>query len=503
MPTLAGMSSNQVRFVCADQLGPHFDDQGPILMAEVLTPFRARRYHRQKAHLILSALRHRKAELGDRVDYRTGDSYREVLTGVDFEVVNPTSYGLRSLLESLGATQTITVLPSRGFVTSETDFAQWAKNKAGKRLLMDSFYRDRRQATGILMSPGPDGGLVPEGGKFNFDHDNRQPPPKNQDTLGAEPAWFATEDDIDAEVREYLDVLEKQGDISFVGVDGPRIFPATRQEAVQALDHFMTHRLAGFGPHEDAAMTGDWAMSHSLLSPAMNMGLLDPREVIDAALDAYRQGRAPLESVEGFVRQIMGWRDWVWHLYWHFGPDFVNSNALGHVNPLPEAFATLDPSGVTSRCLSQVLGEVRDRGWSHHINRLMVLGSWALQRGVNPRELNDWFVDVFVDGTPWVMPANVVGMSQYADGGKVATKPYTSGGSYISTMTNYCTSCAFSPKVRLGDTACPLTAGYWSFLADSEGALRGNHRMAQPLAGMRRLIDIEEVVHQEKHRTQW
>jgi len=354
-----------------------------------------------------------------------------------------------------------------------------------------------------LMAPAPDGSLMPEGGQFNFDHDNRQPPPKGQDTLGVTPAWFPIEDDIDREVREYLDFLEQRGDVSFIGVDGPRLFPATRDEALAALAHFVDHRLAHFGPHEDAAMVGDWAMAHSLLSPAMNLGLLDPREVIDRAVQSYHDGHAPLASVEGFVRQIMGWRDWVWHLYWHLGPDFANNNVLSHTEALPEAFAELDPGAVSSRCLAQVLGEVRDRGWTHHINRLMVLGSWALQRGVNPRQLNDWFIDAFVDGTPWVMPANVVGMSQYADGGQVATKPYTSGGSYISTMTNYCQGCVFSPKVRLGPTACPMTAGYWSFLHRSESALRGNHRMAQPLAGMRRLSDLEQVIEQERHRTQW
>ncbi len=497
------MSKTVPRWLCADQLGPHFDDGGPILIAEVLSPLRTRRYHRQKAHLILSALRHRVRELGDRVDYRRGDTYHEVLAGVDLEVVNPTSYGLRSLVQDLGKNRRVSVLPSRGFVTSEEDFAAWAATRSGKRLLMDTFYRERRQALGILMTLGPDGKVMPEGGQFNFDHDNRQPPPKGQDSLGVTPAWFPAEDDIDREVREYLGFLEQRGDVTFVGVDGPRLFPATRPEALSALDHFIEYRLPDFGPHEDAAMVGDWAMAHSLLSPALNLGLLDPREVVDKAVARYHQGEAPLASVEGFVRQIMGWRDWVWHQYWHWGPDYVNNNVLAHTEPLPQSFAALDPSALQSRCLSQVISEVRERGWTHHINRLMVLGSWALQRGINPRELNDWFIDAFVDGTPWVMPANVVGMSQYADGGQVATKPYTSGGSYLSSMTNYCQGCVFSPKVRLGPTACPMTAGSWAFLERSESTLRGNHRMAQPLAGMRRLSDIEQVVEQEKHRTQW
>lgn len=503
MPTLATMPGERKRWLLADQLGPHFDDGGPLIIAEVLSPFRARKYHRQKAHLILSTLRHRVAELGDRVDYRRGSSYRDVLTGTELEVINPTSYGLRSLVSALQGHATLQVLPSRGFVTTEQEFADWAAKKAGKRLLMDSFYRDRRTQLGILMTSDASGKPQPAGGQFNFDHDNRQPPPKNQETLGVPPAWFPVEDDIDQEVREYLDAGEARGDFSFVGDDGPRLFAASRAEALMALHHFLDHRLATFGPHEDAAMLGDWAMSHSLLSPAMNLGLLDPREVIDEAVKRYEQGLAPLASVEGFVRQIMGWRDWVWHLYWHLGPDFVQSNHLNHQAPMPEAFLALDGSQVRSRCVAQVLDELKVRGWTHHINRLMVLGSFALQRGINPQQLNQWFIDVCVDGTPWVMPANVVGMSQYADGGVVATKPYTSGGSYLSKMTNYCASCPFSPTLRVGEKACPMTAGYWAFLARSEPELRGNHRMAQPLAGMRRLLDITEVVSQEARRTQW
>jgi deoxyribodipyrimidine photolyase-related protein len=501
LPTLADMTQSAPRLLFADQLGPHFDDGVPVMMTEVLRPFRARRYHRQKAHLILSALRHKALELGDRVDYRKGETYTELLGGVDFSVVNPSSRRLRSLVKNLQTQATIEVLPARGFVTSEEDFGAWAATQKSGRLLMDNFYRARRNALGILMT-GPTGS-EPQGGRFNFDHSNREPPPKGQDTLGIVEPWYPTEDDVDDEVRDYLDFLEASGEVSFMGQDGPRLFPVTRGEALAALEHFVAHRLPHFGPHEDAAMTGDWAMSHSLLSPSMNLGLLDPREVINRALEAGEQGGIELASLEGFVRQIMGWRDWVWHLYWHLGEDFERANVLDHHRALPDFFHTLDAEAVTSVCLSHVLAEVNQRGWTHHINRLMVLGSWALQRGVNPQELNDWFIDAFVDGTPWVMPANVVGMSQWADGGVVATKPYTSGGSYLKKMTNYCSSCAFRPTERLGDKACPMTAGYWTFLHDHQELLATNHRMAKPLGGMRRLADIQQVVAQERLRTEW
>jgi deoxyribodipyrimidine photolyase-related protein len=298
--------------------------------------------------------------------------------------------------------------------------------------------------------------------------------------------------------------MERRGEATFIGADAPRAFAVTRAEALAVLEDFLDHRLELFGPYEDAAMPGDWSMAHSLLSVPMNLGLLDPREVIDAALARYYEGAAPLASVEGFVRQIAGWRDWVWHLYWHLGDDYVErSNYFDHTSGLPDAFATLNPELVTSRCVSQVLSEVRDRGWTHHINRLMVLGNHALQRGINPAQLNDWFIDAFVDGTPWVMPANVVGMSQHADGGQVATKPYLSGGSYLKKMTQYCQSCAFKPEVRVGDNACPFTAGYWAFLDRHRDLLGTNHRMAQPLAGLARLSDREEVVAQEARRAAW
>ncbi|MCF8549260.1 MAG: cryptochrome/photolyase family protein [Pontimonas sp.] len=496
------MSPDVPRILFADQLGPHFVEDQRVIIPEVLGPFRRRRYHRQKAHLILSALRHRAAEMGSTAELRRGETYHEVLSGVDASIVNPTSWGLRALVQDLEAGAAVEVLPSRGFVASEEEFGKWAGTQS-TRLLMENFYRHQRRETGILMAPGMNGEPEPEGGRFNFDHDNREAPPKGQETLGVAAPWYPTEDEIDQEVREYLDALEDSGDVSFLGADGPRLFPATRAEALDALEHFVTTRLATFGPHEDAAMQGDWAMSHSLLSPALNLGLLDPREVLERVEASYHQGAVDLASAEGFIRQVMGWRDWVWHLYWHLGADFVDSNYLGHREELPTWWSELDSTDIRSRCVGHVLDEVRTRGWTHHINRLMVLGSFALQRGFNPRALNDWFVDAFVDGTPWVMPANVIGMSQYADGGVVATKPYTSGGAYLNTMTNYCGSCAFKPTVRVGEKACPMSAGYWNFLHTQADALRGNHRMSKPLGGLTRLSDLEHVLEQESSRSEY
>ena len=484
---------DRLRWIFAGQLGEQFDDGGRMLLIEARSVFQRAPMHRAKAHLILSAVRHRAAELGDRVEFHQVETYGEVVNGrTDLEVIDPTSWGARKLVRGLGAE----ILPSRGFVTSEAEFAEWAGGRGGKRLVMEDFYRVVRQRTGLLMEGGS-----PVGGQWNYDKDNRSAPPKNAVSLGLPDPWWPDEDDIDAEVRADLDRWQAEGSVRLVGDDGPRRFAATGAEAASALEDFIVNRLSDFGPFEDATLTGDWTMAHSLLSAPMNLGLLDPRAVADAAAAEYTAGRAPLSSVEGFVRQIVGWRDYIWHLYWHLGEGYsAEHNALKATTPLPDAFLTLEAAAIEANCLSQTIGGVREHGWAHHIQRLMIIGNWALQRGYDPKQLNDWFIGMFVDGTPWVMPANVVGMSQHADGGIVATKPYTSGGAYINKMTDYCGGCRFKPSVRLGPDACPFTAGYWAFLDRNEEALRTNHRMAQPLAGLRRLSDREAVVLQERQR---
>lgn len=490
-----------MRWLTADQLGPHFVDGGPSLLIEHSGLLAARPYHWAKAHLILSAIRHRAAEAehsGEDLTFVRADSYREVLrsrlsAGERIDMSAGSTFGLRALAAELG----IDVLPSRGFVTSEADFSEWLGDRSLRGLKMDDFYRWWRGRSGVLM----DGPTTPVGGQFNWDAENRQPPPKGAVTLGLPQPWQPTEDEIDAQVREDLRRWSSEGRIRLLGRDGPRRFAVTRAEALEALEDFVATRLNDFGPFEDAMLRSDPVMAHSLLSVPLNLGLLDPNEVINRVVAEFTAGRAPLQSVEGCVRQIAGWRDWVWHLYWRLGPEYVTqSNFLSASTPLPKPWWELDGSAVEAACVSHVLDSVADRGWAHHIERLMVLGNWALQRGFEPGELNDWFVNAFVDGTPWVMPANVIGMSQHADGGVVATKPYAAGGAYISKMSDHCASCRFNPKVRVGPDACPMTAGYWAFLDRVEPRVRGNHRMAQTLGGLRQLRDREEVVAQERLR---
>jgi deoxyribodipyrimidine photolyase-related protein len=474
-----------MQLLFADQLGPHFELGGRMLLPEVPGQFGKRQYHRQKAHLILSAIRHRALDAD--VELVTLNSYREVaeITELD-SVVNPSSFPQRALVAALG----LDIVPARGFVASEEEFSQWA----GKRLRLEDFYRHQRRKTGLLME-----GTEPAGGRWNFDDENRLPPPKNG--LATPPPWLPIEDEIDAEVRADLDALEKDGKAKFSGVDGPRLFPATRAEAVAAANWFIAERLADFGPYEDAVLRDNWAMAHSLLSPALNLGLLDPLELAQLAERAYLDGSVSIASAEGFIRQLIGWRDYVWHLYWHFGPDYAATNALAANNELPAWWKNLDADSVDAACVSHSLDSLSRRGWLHHIERLMILGNFALQRGLEPAAVNDWFIDNFVDGTPWVMPANVIGMSLYADGGRMSTKPYAAGGAYISKMTDHCGGCRFDPKKRTGPDACPITAGYWLFVGNNLESLSGNHRMWQAVSGFKRLADADEVMQAEASRT--
>ncbi len=503
-PAVAGFPADSPgtrRWCFADQLGPHFLDHPdqPVLLIESRAVFGRRRFHRQKAHLVLSALRHRAAELGDRVEFHQVDGgYAEALDRVrePLSVCAPTSWGSRDLVLRRPGVE---VLEARGFVSSQADFARWATGRGRQRLLMEDFYRDARRRHGVLLDGGG-----PVGGRWNLDEENRQSPPAD----GRSPApgpWWPEEDGIDAEVRADLDRWEAAGLVSFVGDDGPRLFPVTRDEALRRLHDFVDFRLGAFGPHEDAMLRDERWLAHSLLSPALNLGLLDPLEVVTLAEQRYRSSVAegdplPLSSVEGFVRQVMGWRDYVWHMYWHLGRDFRARNHLGADRPVPEWLADLDDGAVAAACLSDVLGDLRRDGWLHHIPRLMVLGNYALQRGIDPSALTDWFHESFVDGYEWVMVANVVGMSQHADGGLLATKPYASGGAYIHRMSDYCGSCRYDPRKRLGEDACPFTAGYWAFLDRTREQLSGNVRMRRPLQGLDRLADLPAVVEQERRR---
>lgn len=486
------MSAESRRWCFADQLGPHFldDPAQPVLLIESQAVFARRRFHRRKAHLVLSALRHRAAELGEQAVFLQTSSYREALDQLKepVSVCQPTSWAADRFVRSLPSVE---VVPARGFCTSRQDFDEWAESQ--RTLRLENFYRTARRRFDLLMD-----GDQPVEGRWNFDADNREPAPKAADDLGVPQPWLPEEDEIDEQVRADLDRWERDGEVTFVGRDGPREFAVTAAEAQQALQVFLRDRLPHFGPHEDAMLSGDRFMAHSLLSAPMNLGLLDPLDCAYAAEDAYRSKKAPISSVEGYIRQLIGWRDYIWHVYWHFGENYRHRNALHATNSLPAWFTELDADAVQANCLQDVLAQVRDHGWVHHIPRLMVLSNYALQRGWDPAAVTDWFHRSFVDGYDWVMVANVVGMSLHADGGLMATKPYASGGAYINRMSDYCGGCRYQPSKRVGEQACPFTGGYWWFLARNTAELGRNRRMAQPMAGLGRLKDLDEVVAQQR-----
>lgn len=491
------MTSSAPLWLFGDQLGPHFHstpDHGhrEVLLIESTRAAQRRRFHRQKLHLVLSGMRHLAEELGERATYLRAESYRDALEefGRPVLVFEPTSHAAERFVQRLAEEGVVEdVLPTPMFALGRADFAEWAGNRHQFR--METFYRDQRRRFEILMN-----GDEPVDGRWNLDEENREPPPKKQARLGVDPPWWPTEDAIDEEVRTDLDEL----DLDTVGKDGRRLFAVTADEAQKALQHFVSYRLQDFGKYEDAVMTEDPAMSHSLLSVPLNLGLLAPLDVVEAAEKVWRDGDASLASVEGFVRQVLGWREYVWHLYWHFGPEYADRNELGAHVPLPSWFTDLDGEKPIAACMSHTLSELRDRGWVHHIPRLMILGNFALQRGYDPKALMEWFATAFVDGFAWVMPVNVIGMSQHADGGLIATKPYASGGAYLNRMTDHCGGCEFNPKKRLGPDACPFTAGYWAFVHRHRDRLAQNHRTARQVSSMNRLSDLEEVLEQESQR---
>ena len=476
-----------MQLLLADQLGPHFAQSEKLLLPIVDNQFAKRSYHRQKAHLIRYAQYQRAMDPG--VETIRLSSYRDLQGRVELtSIVHPTSRNFLALAKSLN----LQILPVEGFCSS---FENWSEhlNSTKNRLRLEEFYRFQRTRLDLLME-----GDSPVGGQWNFDSENRLSPPKSG--IGAPEPWIAIEDEIDQQVRAELDELEHKGLAKFIGSDGPRLFPGTRDQALEALDQFIDSRLDLFGPYEDAVDKSDWAMAHSLLSVPMNLGLLSPMEVVQKAEAAYRNGTARLESVEGFIRQIIGWRDYVWHLYWQFGETYSQKNELGATKPLPASWKNLSAEGIKAKCLSHTIKQVDKNAWDHHIPRLMILGNAAIQQGYLPGEVNDWFIDAFADGYQWVMPANVIGMSLYADGGMMSTKPYIAGGAYLKRMTNFCSDCPLNPSKRVGDDACPYTAGYWHFLDRHKERFRSNHRMSKPLAGLSRVADLEEIRLQEQNR---
>ena len=360
----------------------------------------------------------------------------------------------------------------RHFFCTVRDFAAHAQGR--KQLRMEYFYREQRRRHAVLMD-----GDEPCGGQWNFDADNRQSFGKNGPGLLPAPTRFAP----DATTQAVIDLVVSRF-AQHPGQASPFGWPVTRAQALQVLDDFITQRLPQFGQWQDAMWAGEPWLYHAHLASALNLKLLNPREVVARAEAAYRAGQAPLAAVEGFVRQILGWREYARGIYWTQMPGYADQNALGAQQPLPAFFWTGD---TPMACLRDAIGQTLQHGYAHHIQRLMVTGLYALLLGVRPQEVHAWYLGVYVDAVEWVELPNVLGMALFADGGVMASKPYAATGKYIQRMGNHCQGCRFDPAQSTGDTACPFTTLYWDFLGRHQAMLAANPRMALQVKNLARL----------------
>ena len=428
-----------------------------------------------RLYFLLSSAAHFVKSLQDdgyTVIYQKGattvDGLTEVLKkypNLPIIAATPSSFRLKQSLSDFG----VTFVENDFFLTPEKLFSQWAGSQ--KSYLMESFYRAQRIRLNILVEKGK-----PVGGAWNFDKENRSPLPKG---YIFPPYLQHKADEIDTKIANDL------------GIKPVTDFATTRDGAKRVLKNFLDNHFALFGPYEDAMTVDNWSLHHSLLSPYLNNGLLHPSEVIDAALKRFEKGDIPIASAEGFIRQIIGWREYVNGMYWYLGKDYKELNNLNAKRKLLPLFENADKTKMN--CIKSNLEDINSRGWVHHIPRLMLLSNLALITGTNPQEFLSWMRRVFIDATDWVMVPNVIGMGVHADNGLMMTKPYAAGGAYISKMSNYCKGCVYNPKLRTGDNACPFTTLYWDFLDRNHEEFAGNHRMAQQLFGIKRLKDMAEV----------
>ncbi len=469
-------------WITADQCTPHNSalragtpQTSVVVMIESIARARMTSYHRRKLVLIYAVMRHFAQDLrsaGWTVDYYA--EHEDFSDALEQHVARFQPSGLRMMQQSeWGITEGMTaaaercglavdVTPHANFVSVPADFDRLAKSETA-RVTMENFYRGMRRKTGLLMD-----GEQPAGGAWNFDSENRRPPQTGLH-FAAVPRY-----EPDAITLAAIEMVERRFS-DHPGIVGDFHLAVTRRDALAALEHFCTERLDTFGPWQDAMVAGERNMSHSLLSAYINTGLLHPLEVCERAELAYRNGTARLQSVEGFIRQVIGWREYIWRVYWKLMPEYRKRNALDAHVPLPKFYWT----GETQMfCMREALGHVRETAYAHHILRLMVLGNFALLAGFDPIETNDWFWAMFVDGYDWVMVPNVIGMSLHADGGYVGTKPYCASANYINKMSNYCKRCTYDHRAVETENACPYNALYWDFLARNAARFERNPRMS-------------------------
>ena len=466
-----------------DQLSPsllRFADRKTdhIMMAEVVSEATYVAHHKKKIAYHFAAMRHFADELradGWKVLYRKiddadnkGDLREEIQTRIaecrpDVVVgIEPGEWRIAEIYAELSSSLAVPfeVRQDDRFICSRSEFAKWAHGR--RQLRMENFYRIMRRKTGYLME-----GEDPVGGQWNFDHDNRKKAPKGLRFPG--PLAFVP----DAETKAVLSYVDRHFSDHFGDLESFE-FAVTRAQARQALEHFIRYSLADFGTYQDAMLRDENYLYHSLISLYLNTGLLEPDEVCGQIVQAYFDGTAPLNSVEGYLRQVLGWREYMRGIYWLRMPEFRSENFLDAHHNLPSFFWT----GETKmECVRQAVSQTKKTAYAHHIQRLMVTGNFALIAGIDPVQVHEWYLAVYADAIEWVELPNTMGMSQFADGGVLASKPYASSGNYINKMSDYCASCHYKVKEKTGPGSCPFNTFYWDFLDRNSDKLRGNPRL--------------------------
>ena len=449
-----------------------------ILMCENQREFSRVKHHKKKLAFWLSIMRHFRDDLqrqGYTVEYVSLDDPRnshdyaveiqrcvKYFSSSEVIVMQPSDY---TLLEQLRALEKqlkcpFTMVEDGRFLASDRFFSSWAESK--KQLRMEFFYREMRREYDVLMKDGQ-----PEGGKWNYDAENRKPPKSGLKV----PATYQVEPDEISKTA--CDLVEKVFPDHFGDLQ-PFYFAVNREQALAALDLFIQQRLIHFGDYQDAMLEGQPWMYHSHISFYLNTALLLPLECIEAAESAYVAGKAPLNAVEGFIRQILGWREFIRGIYWYKMPDYESLNFLDAKRDLPDFYWTAD---TTMNCLKQCVTETKQNAYAHHIQRLMVLGNFALIAGLHPRVVNEWYHIVYADAYQWVELPNVSGMILFADGGYLGSKPYAASGAYINKMSDYCRGCQYNVKEKNGPNACPFNYLYWDFLQRNRSQLSHNQRL--------------------------
>ena len=455
--------------------------QDVVLMAEVAAEAGYVRHHKKKLAFVFSAMRHFAEELrraGWRVDYITlddpansGSLTGEVARGARRHGVSSvivTEAGEWRLAAEIAQWEAqlgipVHALPDDRFFCSIDAFRAWAHGR--KQLRMEFFHSEMRRKTGLLMQ-----GTEPEGGQWNFDQANRKRAPR--DLFFPKPVRV----EPDAITQDVLGLVGRRFAGNF-GTLEPFWFAVTRADALAALAQFIEHALPSFGTYQDAMVDGERFLFHSVLSQYINIGLLSPLEVCKRVERAYYEGRAPLNAAEGYIRQIIGWREFVRGIYWMRMPGYTDQNFFAAHRPLPAFYWT----GETDMaCMRQAIGQTRDEAYAHHIQRLMVTGNFAMLAGVDPHEVHEWYLAVYADAYEWVEAPNTIGMSQFADGGFLGSKPYAASGNYINKMSDHCAGCRYDVRKKTGPGACPFNPLYWDFLDRNAERLRGNPRLAQP-----------------------